>query len=125
RPGLVMLALEAPAAGVLLVGRVEGRVRARPGGRIQPWAPHALRFGPHHAIGTVAFELSAIAGIQEFVVGPTARAHHARGLGDVGAAHADALRVVAGARPALGTQARLSYAQKPSAAVLRPEGRAR
>ncbi len=98
-PCLRHVVREAPSAGFVLVGRLEGRVGLRPSLRVAG-PPEGLRLGPRHRHVAVALQLAAFAAVDQGVVGPRLGAKrqglgsHARPTGRHATAHKAAARPV-------------------------------
>lgn len=69
REGVDGLAAETPASGLVLVVRIEHGVGTGEGVWIAR-RPPALRLGPHHGVGTIAFQLLAVPAVQQGIVRP-------------------------------------------------------
>src|SRR5215510_2717178 len=88
RPALRQLPLDAPAASLRLVllpvAALENGIGLAPQGRRECGLPHRLRLGTIDADAAEAFELAAVAAVEQGVVGKAGRGQHAelgKGLG--------------------------------------------
>ncbi len=84
RPGVSRLGAKPPVAGLVLIGGIEHRIGRGPGVGVQARRPKALGFGANQPIGAAAFQLLAVAAVDQAIVRPAARAHDDRARGDDG-----------------------------------------